>query len=220
MLMCLRFMRQIFYAAFVCSCLFSLVACHTLEPSDMRLEMLNIVRLSDMPGLWSWAHQRNDIKPNEISLLKVTFSSELDLVKFAKTNSYNISYNLSACNAKGGLSGGGVFSIPYVRIAGESIGSGLGFGRPSLESRRENGRFNYEIFIPLHSDELSRIYGSGLVISEEKMPLYNYSRDRNDLCFELVGAKMWFGASFSSNVIRISHESILKAAEHSPQKSS
>ena len=201
---------------------FGLVGCQSVEPKDLRLESVRIVRLADVPDAWPWAQRRSDTQQEKIMLLNVGFSSKTDIVKFAKKKSFHISYIAGLCSAGTDIvASEEVFSIPYLRVGDKNLESGLGYVHQNLEAaRRKDGRLLYEVFVPVADAELKRVYGKGLSIAGKRaVPLFDYFTTRKDLCIQLVGGAMWSGGSFSSNVIRIPHETVVRLAEPGADKS-
>jgi hypothetical protein len=192
-----------------------------VEPKDLRLESVRIVRLADVPDVWPWAQRRSDTQQEKIMLLNVGFSSATDIVKFANEKSFHISYIAGLCSAGTDIvTSEKVFAIPYLRIDGKNLESGLGYAPQDLEAvRRKDGRLLYEVLVPIADAGLKRVYGKGTSIGgKQAVPLFDYSTTRKDLCIQLVGGAMWSGGSFSSNVVRIPHETVVRVAEPAADK--
>lgn len=195
---------------------FGLVGCQSVEPKDLRVESVRIVRLADVPDAWPGVQQKNDTLQEKIMMLNVGFSSKTDIVKVAKEKSFHISYIAGLCAAGiDKVAGEEVFSIPYLRIGGKNLETGLGYADQDLEAvRRQDGRLLYEVFVPLAGAELKRVYGNGISIAGKSVvPLFEYSMTNKDLCIQLVGGAMWTGGSFSSNVIRVPHATVVRLTE-------
>ncbi|MDB5934263.1 MAG: hypothetical protein JWQ01_1607 [Massilia sp.] len=176
-------------------------ACRSPDPRDLRFESIDIVKLSAIRGVWDAVQLRSDAKSDEITLLKINFSSQFDLVKLAKANTLHVSYRAFECSG-GSLQGAPLFVLPDLHIKNFSIGSGVYSELSDLERFRDsNGRLTYHVFMPISSDELKRLFGNGAV--PHQIPYFNPRAARADICLQLTAAAMWFGPTLNSNVVRV-----------------
>lgn len=61
-----------------------LAACHSNVPLDLQLENLSVVSLNESPQLLPWIGDSEKIDRGKIKILEIDFSSDLDIVEFAK----------------------------------------------------------------------------------------------------------------------------------------
>lgn len=180
-----------------------LAACRNTAPQDLKLESVNTIKLSDLPGgVWSAVQSRNDARGDAVSLFKINFSSQFDFVKLAKADGLNISYRAFKCGDES-IENQPLFVIPDLRINDFSLEGGAYSGISELERFRDsNGRLTYNLLMPIAGDELKRLFGNDA--TPGKVPYFNPHEPRADICLQVVAAAMWFGRTMQSNVMRVS----------------
>lgn len=188
----------------------TLASCQITTPADLQLESLSIVRIADEPQLLPWLNANEKIDRNKIKVLKVAFSSETDIVKFAKSNKYHVGYKAYLCDNKNMKTE--IYSPAYLRAGNESLGDAIYLSRSDLENLRGgNGRITYFAVIALAGVEINSVYPKPVMTSDSSyLPIYDYQKHISDICIQLSGGAMWVGSTFSSNVFVVPRTAILK----------
>lgn len=178
-----------------------LVGCRTTTPQDLRFESIDKVKLSELPGVWNAIQSRSNARSDAVTFLKINFSSQFDFVKLAKADTLHISYRAFTCGS-GNAQGSALFVLPDLRIKNFSAGGGAYSEASDLERFRDsNGRFTYHVLMPIAGEEITRIFGKGIVPGQT--PYFNPSAPHADICLQVVAATMWFGPTLRSNVVRV-----------------
>lgn len=209
---------------FISKCLIPAIllgACQTTDLHDLRLDSINMVKLSEIRGAWTAVEARRGAKTESIILLKINFSSQYDFVKLAKAKTLHLSYSAFTCDkdkvsrGKNEKENGNrnknkkLFVLPDLRIKNFSVGSGTYSEFPDLERFRDQaGRLTYSILMPIAGDEINRLFGKGL--AQGQTSFFTPSAPPDDICMQVTAAPMWFGAALQSNVVRIPAEDFSK----------
>lgn len=189
---------------------FLCVGCASGAPNDLRLESAQVVRLSDVPDAWKSAQRDQTLQKAEIRLLRVSFTSKLDIVEFAKSRTIHISYEAKSCKS-GTEIGPVVFGIPYLRVGDKSLETAVYSELPNLEKfRAKDGRISYNVLVPLAHQALGRFAPSFSISDKKSLPFFDPRSLKSGLCIGLTGGAMWMGSSFKSNYVFVPMGSILE----------
>lgn len=190
-----------------------LAACHSNVPLDLQLENLSVVSLNESPQLLPWIGESEKIDRGKIKILEIDFSSDLDIVEFAKKNLYHVSYTAYLC--EGLQKKLEIYSPGNIRVGNESLNGATYFGRDTLRDfRNSRGKITYGAVVPIAGNEINSLYPASQ--SKDKLfpPLYDPQKYSSDICIQLGGGAMWTGGSFSSNLIVVPRAVILEAMKH------
>lgn len=186
------------------------LGCASGGPKDLRLEATQVVRLSAVPDAWTAAQRNKTLEKDDIKLLKVSFTSKLDIVEFAKLHTVHISYEARSCKSET-ETGAVVFGIPYVRVGDRSLETAVYFALPNLEKfRAEDGRITYNVLVPLASEALAPFTPNMSGADRKTLPFFDPGSRQSGLCIGLTGGGMWMGSSFKSNLVVVPEGNILE----------
>lgn len=151
--------------------------------------------------------------PRSVMVLKIQFSSKIDLVEFTERTGFNLSSNLHACKSNGNDKV--IFRGGYVYWSGFPIEPGIERDphHAGKVPKRIRGQANtYNVYISIQSKEVK----GGPFAS----PAYDLSKNPQNLCLQLVGGNMAGGIfpweTFVSNTIVIPQEQLSTALQKHP----
>ncbi|MDM5177715.1 hypothetical protein PO883_10980 [Massilia sp. DJPM01] len=198
------------YVLFI-ACLM-LAGCGT-APLDLRLEKVELIKLSDVPDAWRSVRDESGAARSDIALVKLTVSTTLDIVKSAKKHALHFSHQAFLCKPGEAL-GTEVFAIPYLRADNMSLETAVYFEKfANLEHLREsNGRIAYTALIPLDGDVL-RWRQKSVIPDRNTRRVFDPQTARTDLCWRITGGAMWTGSYVESNIVTVPTESMLQLLE-------
>jgi len=174
-------------------------------PGDVSFAAVEAVDYYDRPELPSLGDLQmgagDDTLPKQHKLLlRVQFSTSVDLVRFAKSGGYNLGRLAFFCEQPDEEADGN----PYVFWQGENI------SRLDRASLRENGQeegppITYYVFIGAVRGKIKAI---------PPLPPYDLRRQPRDVCFDLSGGNQMGG--YRSNTVVIPQSAISEALKQPP----
>lgn len=182
-------------------------------PTDLRLESVEIVEAT---SAWSSRNRLIRLGDHESSLpftrgrfaeVKIEFSTDADLVAIQRRENHFISASIRFCGEDPDKYELGNGSQPYVFWAGGAVQKFT----PDLESPEQRAEYEHQerkrftIYVNVKRTDPYNIY-----YNHPPLPLYDLSGEPRDLCFQVAGWKIWFGA-FLTNIVKVPKEAIANA---------
>lgn len=171
---------------------------------SLKLTAVEVVDLQDQPhSLWTRMAYR---KPPAIKILKISFSSDIDLVELARQNQYHVGRRASICNGEAfdkaqDLAGdSGVYDRSGYVDAYREIAS------PVVEKHPP-----YEYYIYINLEPIWKNKRDSDRID------YDLKEHPADVCIEVRGGVM-FGGFFAANTLRISKWKLARAIGNAKRK--
>jgi hypothetical protein len=181
-----------------------LAGCVLLRPIDLRLEALSVGNVAADGSLLKFAHEAVTGDPARARFLKVSVSSETDLVQFAKSHGYHVGYSFHVCDARTLEMRDEIYSPADLQVGDRWLDGANYSALASLESMRGiDRRITYLAILPLDSPEMRSLVGN-------RGDLYRPSQSSADICLRVRGGSM-VGGSFESRPIAIAREQVVRA---------
>lgn len=183
-----------------------LCSCKTAEPLKLRATSAEIMKLSEVRDIWAAVQNASGANKQAIDLLKLNFSSENDLLRFARSEEVHYSFEANLCDASGRQSAR-LFILPTLRVGNLSIDGAASNPLKDLQTLREkDNSIVYTLFVPISGDELTRLL-DGVSIAD-RVPFFDIQKSNENICLQLSAARMWTGELTKSNVAMFSHAKI------------
>lgn len=138
-------------------------------------------------------------KKDTIRLLRLTFSSHRDLLKFSRDKEAVFSTQVYLCD-KNKQNLAPLFDLPSIKVDNLEIGLYSNKEVSDLEEyRKTDRRILYHAFVPLAGDEPTKLFGGVSVV--DRIPFLDLPASTRNICFQLNTGAMWFELVAKSNTI-------------------
>jgi hypothetical protein len=196
-----------------------LVAGCRLESPKIVYDGVEVVSLNSDRSLLNWPHLQTDDAASRAIILLAKLKSTSDLVELSKEKEIHVIFNVHTCDSNAAKKQQ-IFAPGYLHVAGKTLGATPYFDKANLKDlKQKDGQIRYDAAIPILGGSIT---GDRLPkINSDAKPavLYNPRDEKDDLCLQLSGSKMWTGGGFELEPIVIKRQDVLNAIQDYEKRS-